>query len=80
MLINPVECQKCETRFCRDCFSDYDTERRGSCPMKCKEGGKNILMQEMSEKNLMELKKNVFKCSNEECRKEFKYEDALKHL
>jgi hypothetical protein len=37
-------------------------------------------MSEMSEENLMELKNNIFKCSNEECRKEFKYEDALKHL
>ena len=28
----------------------------------------------------MELKNIVFKCSNEECGKELKYEDALKHL
>ena len=48
--------------------------------MKCKEGGRNILMSEMSEENLMELKNKVFKCSNEECGKESKYEDALKHL
>ena len=34
----------------------------------------------MSEENLMELKNKVFKCSNEECGKESKYEDALKHL
>ena len=80
MLINPIECQKCETRFCRDCFSDYDTARRGTCPMKCKEGGRNILMSEMSEENLMELKNWDFICSNAECGKKFKYEDALKHL
>ena len=48
--------------------------------MKCKEGGRNILMSEMSEENLMELKNKVFKCSNEECGKEFEYENALKHL
>jgi hypothetical protein len=47
--------------------------------MKCKEGGKNILMQEMSEKNMMELKNLDFKCSDEECGKKFNYDDALKH-
>ncbi len=47
--------------------------------MSCKEGGKYITMMEMSEENLKELKNTVFNCSNEECRQEFKYEDALKH-
>jgi hypothetical protein len=37
-------------------------------------------MSELSDENLMELKNNVFKCSNEECGNEFKYEDALNHL
>jgi hypothetical protein len=37
-------------------------------------------MSEMSEENLTELKNNIFKCPNEECGKELKYEDALKHL
>ncbi len=62
MLINPVECQKCETRFCHECFSDYDTDRRGTCPMICKEGGKNIFISKMSEVNFMELKNKDFKC------------------
>jgi hypothetical protein len=37
-------------------------------------------MSELSEGNMMELKNKVFKCSNEECGEEFKYEDALNHL
>ncbi len=34
----------------------------------------------MSGLNLMLLKKKDFKCSNEECRKVFEYENAFKHL
>jgi hypothetical protein len=37
-------------------------------------------MSEMSEENLKELKNKDFKCSNEKCGIELKYEDALNHL
>ncbi len=62
MLLQPIECEKCETRFCRDCFSEYDTQRRNICPNLCKIQYNFVQMRDLSDVHLDELKNIIFKC------------------
>ncbi len=62
-----MECPKCELKFCRDCFLEYDTEKRLNCPKQCSYGNLVIKMKEVSDYYLQDLKNKEFKCLKESC-------------
>lgn len=39
VLLNPIECSKCQTAFCKGCIGKWQRERQGNnkCPFKCQD-------------------------------------------
>ena len=70
ILINPKQCQSCESIFCENCIKEWN-KKNNSCPKRCS----NFIIKEPSKIIKRLLDKLKIECNY--CKKDFNYETFL---
>lgn len=75
-LVNPLECLKCQTAFCKDCLNSWGDNNKTNplCPFRC--GGKNFTKPHKN--TLQQLDKLIIKCFK--CSKLVNYNKIESHI
>lgn len=76
LLVDPLECKKCENAFCKKCLDDWLKKHPNECPNRCQPISAGPLHRVLR----TVLDKLRVKCPNTQCEYTDSYSKIFKHI